>query len=76
MNSASASAFGMESSGTLSWVLVSYLAGRMPIDVVILRALLDELLAVRQMLWFRQNGAVAHCGAEDRQWVSATYPGK
>jgi hypothetical protein len=29
--------------------------------------------AVRQTLWFQNNGAPAHCGEDVRRWLNATY---
>jgi hypothetical protein len=36
----------------------------------------DVPLAVRQGLWFHQNGAPAHYGEDIRQWLKAIYPGR
>jgi hypothetical protein len=33
-------------------------------------------LALRQRLWFQNDGAPAHYGEDVRQWMNVTYPGR
>jgi hypothetical protein len=56
MKSDSASAFGLESSGTVSWAPICYRIGDF-MDTVQPGLLEDVAVAVRQNLWFQQNGA-------------------
>lgn len=72
----SASAFGLESSGTLTWApllpdrLLDFL------ETVLPGLLEDVPTAVRQRLWFQHDGAPTHYEVNVWQWLSATYPGR
>jgi hypothetical protein len=81
IKSASASAFGLVSSGTLSWARL--LPDRLTVQryrdflETVLPGLFEDVpLVVRQKLWFQHDGAPAHCGKDVRQWLNATYPGR
>jgi hypothetical protein len=39
----------------------------------VLPGLVKICVSVRQMLWFRHDGAPARCGADVRQWLNTTY---
>jgi hypothetical protein len=67
----SASAFGLESSRTLSWAPICCLRGWVLNDIVVLE---EVPLAVRQRLWFLHDGAPAHLGEDVQQWVDVIYP--
>jgi hypothetical protein len=77
ISSASALAFVLESLGTLSLAPICYLTDKKYCDFLktVLLELLEAVpLAVRQKLWFQQDGAPAYRVEDVQQWFNATYP--
>jgi hypothetical protein len=77
----SASGFGLESLGTLSWAPVCYLTADCStchdfLETVLKGLLEDVPLAVGQRLWVQHDGTPAHCVKDVRQWLNATYSGR